>query len=1328
MKDDTDNVMGVMDGVYYNHKISKNDCMECFDTGCSHCTSPYQNRTSCQVIPSKPISIGGVSGDEGLRVHTSGVNADGKREFYTPGQANLALLSAQAYAEDGCILLFKDKGYVLKLNETEIQEVKDTMLNNYKTKHNLKVVRNVYYMDRENTEVTESEIHQCMNAQTRYFNTKVSVQNQDARILTLMLSGFSWDDLYRDIRHNITLGKPKDITIQGLNNFCNTYGKAPDLIRLAVPRSIPNREGLMTPVPVPTVNGEMIEIDVMEFLFNSDEEMKPGKRTPKLKTYGGAIAAAVCIDVKSGILMGKLIKTTANSKEYITHFLNEFAISDYTVKNLSCDAGVVNPGHFQVVTGDTLAWLQSIGIHVNQAEPYNHARGTANIEGGIRLIRALMRIAFVYIFRNPNLMVTSFTKIEIQKLQGEVFFWALSIINRKPVPSFPTISRYESFHGIKPNLQDYLVLPILCFVLIYRTTSEADSNIYGPHMAVGLYLGGVENCRGAIRAAIKVNGQVYVIITSRFTAASDGGGLNVYPMVDYGLKLTIAEKLKNKVQDCQLKEMEQLVNVESEEYEVDRQITTPIIETRGRLVQFEDEHMSESPPDVSRSNETDSPIVQVPTKNQLKKQRKKDRKDQLKAEENATDSYKKIYTPRVKSVSAPVKSVSAPVKSVSAPASPVIYNRKMFTGEISTDDDNKSFIEAEYEPEPISSDEKVKSTTPETPSDRVLRSHFSHFAGLADWKEIDHEQCMLSLAELAYIDINPNPNHETMEAAYHAARSQEDYPDYEVYAALNGRDLPKSFEAALLHPDWHEAATTEWLTVTESKCIVKANNVQAMKDKANGAVIVNLFPVYERKFKDGRWVNKVRLVADGRAQKSPGNTYASTPSREELLSLIQIAATLDWDYVHVDEKRAFLSAKYTPDQKAYAIVKGDPNWYEILGALYGLRSSPRDYQQKQIASMVEDQGFIRLGMCANIFFKVVNRQIVIVYTYVDDFFGLGSCKKETEEVVRILRTRIQTTEPIWNATKILGINLERKRDKNAILVSMTDKIGETYEKLWPKCEKFANNRSKKTVPIPMQNYCVADEDIDKLSDELKEPLSEDLINLYMALIGSFIWIAGIRFDIVFATVYLSWFTQNPRKIHLNSAVYLLQYLFYSKDVPLVLGGKEFLKLIGFTDASVGTGKYGRTVMGEILKLNYIGGAISAKSTATVNAPLSSFHSELESFVYMFKSMDRVINILTELMVIFDQTSEMWADNEAMIGFVKGECVAKGCRNMRLKMFNIREKYQTSGMKLGHMSGVLIPSDKMTKLQTTDEHLKFLFEVLGHGLIGTIIYGWNIVKK
>ena len=75
------------------------------------------------------------------------------------------------------------------------------------------------------------------------------------------------------------------------------------------------------------------------------------------------------------------------------------------------------------------------------------------------------------------------------------------------------------------------------------------------------------------------------------------------------------------------------------------------------------------------------------------------------------------------------------------------------------------------------------------------------------------------------------------------------------------------------------------------------------------ADLVIIFPIYEEKFKEGEIVRKVRLVANGKTQYMSGPTYASTPSREELLVLLHLFAVFDWDYVHLDEIRAFLTAE-----------------------------------------------------------------------------------------------------------------------------------------------------------------------------------------------------------------------------------------------------------------------------------------------------------------------------------------------------------------------------------------------------------------------------------
>ena len=214
-----------------------------------------------------------------------------------------------------------------------------------------------------------------------------------------------------------------------------------------------------------------------------------------------------------------------------------------------------------------------------------------------------------------------------------------------------------------------------------------------------------------------------------------------------------------------------------------------------------------------------------------------------------------------------------------------------------------------------------------------------------------------------------------------------------------------------------------------------------MEDKAD---LMYLFPVYEEKIKDGVLVEKVRLVADGRTHTNPGETYSATPSREEFLIFMHIIAGLDWDYAHIDEKRAFIKAPYAGEKKAFVKFRGGKDFYEVKGALYGLKSAPRHYQQA-VSRRLEGFGFTRLTMCSCIYVMRQGENIVLVYDYVDDFIFTGNSRAVTEAVINDFRAIVDTTDPIWDAEKILGMELKRNRVKRTISITMTAKIEEVCE-------------------------------------------------------------------------------------------------------------------------------------------------------------------------------------------------------------------------------------------------------------------------------------------
>jgi hypothetical protein len=178
----------------------------------------------------------------------------------------------------------------------------------------------------------------------------------------------------------------------------------------------------------------------------------------------------------------------------------------------------------------------------------------------------------------------------------------------------------------------------------------------------------------------------------------------------------------------------------------------------------------------------------------------------------------------------------------------------------------------------------------------------------------------------------------------------------------------------------------------------------------------------------------------------------------------------------------------------------------------------------------------------------------------------------------------------------------------------------------------------------------------------------------------------------------------------------MEYLESNKYLPLVLGGDPTIGIYGYTDASVGTGPKGRSVVANAMKLNPLAGAISPTSHATSLVHLSSFESELDGAVELSKKAQRIKNILEELRIKFQPMMNLYSDNEAMVEFIKGKGVAKGVRHMELRMWYIREQFRKGGMLFTHMSGKTIPVDHLTKLATAEDHRIFCHEILGLGLL------------
>ena len=288
------------------------------------------------------------------------------------------------------------------------------------------------------------------------------------------------------------------------------------------------------------------------------------------------------------------------------------------------------------------------------------------------------------------------------------------------------------------------------------------------------------------------------------------------------------------------------------------------------------------------------------------------------------------------------------------------------------------------------------------------------------------------------------------------------------------KNVPKTFPQALRDPVWGEPARLEFETIlTSTKSLVRMDTALARQHIQQGAEVLYMIPVYEEKMKEGKLVRKVRLVVNGKHHNKHGSTYASTPSREEFLILMHLFAVFDCDFYHIDENRAFLNAPKLDNIKTIARISGAPAYYEILNALYGLKTSSHDYQEKNVMRMDLNK-FTRLHLCSSIYYKFEDGKLCIVYAQVDDFLFGGTDNTYTQQQITYFRKLASTSEPAMNPASVLGYEIERDRERKLIKVTNKAKINEVAT-LFPHATK-----RKRNVPIPTTRYLVHDSDFDQI--------------------------------------------------------------------------------------------------------------------------------------------------------------------------------------------------------------------------------------------------------
>ena len=215
---------------------------------------------------------------------------------------------------------------------------------------------------------------------------------------------------------------------------------------------------------------------------------------------------------------------------------------------------------------------------------------------------------------------------------------------------------------------------------------------------------------------------------------------------------------------------------------------------------------------------------------------------------------------------------------------------------------------------------------------------------------------------------------------------------------------------------------------------------------------------------------------------------------------------------------------------------------KLLKALYGLKQAGHVWY-KRMAKDFEQMGFTVLKSDQSVFVRNSDAGRVVVPVSTDDMVVAGTSKVAIESFKDELRRRYNITD-VGEIKWLLGFEVKRDRAARTISINQTGYIEAMATKFG-----LVNARP---VSTPMD--VGIDLNAERVADSAGSADSTDIP--YQEACGHVLWPAIIsRPDIQFAVGLLACYTQGPTQTHWQALKRVINYLFTTRDLWLMLEGE-----------------------------------------------------------------------------------------------------------------------------------------------------------------------------
>ncbi|NBU34914.1 hypothetical protein EBS40_09915, partial [bacterium] len=335
---------------------------------------------------------------------------------------------------------------------------------------------------------------------------------------------------------------------------------------------------------------------------------------------------------------------------------------------------------------------------------------------------------------------------------------------------------------------------------------------------------------------------------------------------------------------------------------------------------------------------------------------------------------------------------------------------------------------------------------------------------------------------------------------------------------------------------------------------------------------------------DTKWVFRVKRDQDGRISRYKSRLVARGFTQEKGIDYTEtfscvakwgtvrlfmaVAPVKGWLIEVVDVDTAFLNAPleeevYLKPPEGLNMPKGKV--LRLRRALYGLKQAPRTWE-KQLGEFLESKGFKRSSTDRALYYRFEKEDFIFIPIYVDDLLLVSNRDVQIQQVKKELEEQF-TLKIMGEVNSYLGVKISRDWKNKNIALSLPQHTSELEKRFegYLKDKKTSKVLGSPMIPEMMKEL--------KLPEGEWKPEDREQVDRYeyMRMLGSLMFAAlTCRPDLAYSVSLLSQAGQDPRHIHMQALIRVLQYLVDNKDLQLVYrGATGSIQPCIFTDSDWG---------------------------------------------------------------------------------------------------------------------------------------------------------------